>query len=154
VLVAVDLSDSMDVRDPQREPVEKLRLAKALRLAGGLCSDAQLDDWIAQYEAKRPIQWVKPDEFPKDSERRGKEEEERHKAHDAVCARVDDLTRAQVARRLLSDDGARLLGQLAAAHKVKLYGFAGTLQEGRPDQPEELFQKRTAVAPAAKQGKE
>src|SRR4051794_31644567 len=28
VLVAVDVSDSMGVRDPQREPVEKLRLAR------------------------------------------------------------------------------------------------------------------------------
>src|SRR5262249_47272325 len=74
VMVAVDLSDSMDLRDPQREPVEKLRLAKALQLAGGLASNAQLEEWIKQYEAKRPIQWVKPDEFPDDPQRREKEE--------------------------------------------------------------------------------
>src|SRR5262249_21745798 len=64
VLVSVDLSDSMDIRAPQREPAEKLRLAKALKLAGGLASNAQLDEWISQYDAKKPVQWVKPDEFP------------------------------------------------------------------------------------------
>src|SRR5437763_371258 len=45
VLVAVDRSDSMDVADPQREPVDKLRLARALRLADGLCDDARLGAW-------------------------------------------------------------------------------------------------------------
>src|SRR5437016_5896573 len=42
VIVAVDLSDSMSVTDPQRLPVEKLRLARTLKLAGDLCSDLQL----------------------------------------------------------------------------------------------------------------
>src|SRR6202043_1032726 len=52
VLVAVDRSDSMDVADPQREPVEKLRLARALHLAGDLADDAQLDAWIRDYQEK------------------------------------------------------------------------------------------------------
>ncbi len=36
VLVAVDRSDSMDVSDPQRDPADKLRLARALGLANGV----------------------------------------------------------------------------------------------------------------------
>src|SRR5262245_45549388 len=120
VLIGVDLSDSMDLRDPQREPAEKLRLARALKLAGGIASNAQLDDWISQHEAKRPIQWVKPDEFPDNAERRQQEEETRRKAHDEVCAKVDALTRLQVARELLSDEGVRLIRQIAAKHTVEL----------------------------------
>src|SRR5262249_12355503 len=141
VMVAVDLSDSMDLRDPQREPVEKLRVAKALQLAGGLASNAQLEEWIKQYEAKRPIQWVKPDEFPDDPQRREKEEEARRKSHDEVCNRVDALTRAQAARQLLSDNGVRLLRQIAAKHKVELFGFSSDLQESTPAELEVLFKK-------------
>src|SRR5262249_15191359 len=36
VLRAVDCSDSMDITAPQRDPAEKLRLAKALRLSSDL----------------------------------------------------------------------------------------------------------------------
>src|SRR5262245_43872302 len=43
VIVAVDISDSMNVTDPQREPADKLKLAKSLRLAADLVSGAQLD---------------------------------------------------------------------------------------------------------------
>src|SRR3954467_7504154 len=42
VLVAVDRSDSMGVKDPQRPAADKLRLARALRLAEGVCNDGQL----------------------------------------------------------------------------------------------------------------
>ncbi|HKB42508.1 MAG TPA: hypothetical protein VKD72_39135, partial [Gemmataceae bacterium] len=153
VLVSVDLSDSMDIRDPQREPAEKLRLAKALKLAGGLASNAQLDEWISQYDAKKPVQWVKPDEFPDNAERREKEAEARRKAHDEVCVRVDALTRSQVARELLSDDGVRLLRQIAAKHQVELFGFSGDIQESKPDEVEALFKKGALPKPAAKDAK-
>src|SRR5919202_7074254 len=70
VLVAVDRSDSMEVADPQREPAEKLRLAKALHLAGDLCDDARLDAWVRAYQEKQTPQWVGPDEARNDPARR------------------------------------------------------------------------------------
>ena len=39
VLVAVDRSGSMDVPDPQRKPVDKLRLARALHLNHNACTE-------------------------------------------------------------------------------------------------------------------
>src|SRR5207245_1748217 len=42
VLIAVDRSASMDVADPQRPALEKLRLARALKLAGDICADSQI----------------------------------------------------------------------------------------------------------------
>ena len=62
VLVAVDRSESMDVADRQRPPVEKLRLARALKLANGICTNAQLNDWIKDYEQQGSPQWVKSKE--------------------------------------------------------------------------------------------
>src|SRR5438094_4679858 len=40
VLIAVDGSESMSLADPQRPAVDKLRLARTLRLAQDLCGDA------------------------------------------------------------------------------------------------------------------
>src|SRR5207237_2638875 len=62
VLVAVDRSGSMEVADPQRPAVDKLRLARALKLAGDLCTDIQLDDWIRQYDELGKPRWVTAEE--------------------------------------------------------------------------------------------
>src|SRR5262249_8327793 len=148
-LVAVDVSDSMGVRDPQREPVEKLRLARALKLAGDLCSGDRLDDWIEQYEAKKPIQWVKDDEFKDDAEGREKAEAERRKAHDEWRPAVDPLTPSEAARQLLSPDGVRLLARISANHKLELIGFAGAVKDATPDALDKLFKKADDKPPAA-----
>ena len=71
VVVAVDRSDSMDVTDPQRPAVEKLRLARMFKLAGDICPAEQLDAWIKQYEEKGGIRPVAPDEFRDDPSRAG-----------------------------------------------------------------------------------
>jgi hypothetical protein len=135
VLVAVDRSDSMDVNDPQRPPVDKLRLARALHLGDA----AQLDAWIKQYGEKGAPQWLAADEFKNDPERRRQAEAERKKAHDDLCRQVDALTRSEVARRLLSADGARLLDTLTARHQTDLLGFAQESWDLRPDQLADLF---------------
>src|SRR5262245_56052563 len=48
VLVAVDRSESMEVADPQRSTVDKLRLARALKLRVNteVSTNVLLDDWI------------------------------------------------------------------------------------------------------------
>src|SRR6266851_4179453 len=70
VLIAVDHSDSMDATDPQRSPLEKLLLARALNLAGDLCTDQELGSWIQAYRDQRTTEWVGLDEFPGDPEQR------------------------------------------------------------------------------------
>jgi hypothetical protein len=140
VLVAVDCSESMHVADPQRSPADKLRLARALRLAEGLCPDELLAGWIADYEQHGGPRWLRPDEKPGDAARRSELEAQRRKLHDEVCARVDRLTRAEEARRVLSDDGIRLLSALAAAgHTVELVGFHRDAWQVPADRFAELF---------------
>jgi len=141
VLVAVDRSDSMDVADRQRLPVEKLRLARALKLANGICTDTQLDDWIKDYEQKGSPQWIKPAEPHDDPARLREVEKERRTAHDKLCALVDELTRSQVAERILSGDGVRLLPSLTGKHEVELLGFHQEAWELKPDRVAELFHK-------------
>jgi hypothetical protein len=152
VLVAVDRSDSMDVADPQREPAEKLRLARALKLGGDLCTDAQLTGWIQDHEHTRTLRWLNAEEEKLDPVRRRELEVERLQAHDKLCERVDALTRTQTARRILGDDGQRLLATLAAAgHQVDLLGFHRDSWELNPDQIDELF--RPADRPEAGPGR-
>lgn len=151
IVVAVDCSDSMQVADPQRAVVEKLKLARGLALAEGTCPDDLLAGWIADYEAKREPQWVKSDEERDRPDRRRELERQRRQMHDRVVARVDELTRAEAARRVLTDEGAHLLSALAAAgHKVELVGFHRDAWELQPGQVEELFQKAAQKKDATK----
>src|SRR5207248_5886716 len=53
VLVAIDRSDSMEARDPQRSPLDKLLLARSLNLARDICSDQELRRWIQAYRENR-----------------------------------------------------------------------------------------------------
>src|SRR5206468_6267024 len=50
VLIAVDVSDSMRVADPDRPAAEKLRLARALRLHDEIVPDEVLAEWVEQTE--------------------------------------------------------------------------------------------------------
>lgn len=143
VLVAVDRSLSMDVADPQRPVLEKLRLARALRLAADLVPDSQLDAWIKQYQDAGEPQWVAPDEHANDSEKRQQVAEQRHQQHDKVCERVDALTRSQVARRVLGPDGVNLLQLVASRHRMEVMAFARDARDGSPDDLDALL--RTAA---------
>lgn len=124
VLVALDRSLSMDVADPQRPLLDKLRLARALRLGEGLCTPQQLDDWIRAYETADGPQWLRADESPNDPERRRQLAEERRRPHDEVARRIDALTRAATARRIVEPEGIGLLAAIGARHKVEVLAFA------------------------------
>jgi hypothetical protein len=131
VVVAVDRSDSMDIADPQRPAVEKLRLARALKLAGDAATDAQLVAWIKAYDENKTPQL--------DGQARA--------AHDKVCAIVDGYTRSRMARAVLAKEGVGLLPRLAEKHHVTLMAFNREVWDLKPDQFEVLFQ--TISAPDA-----
>src|SRR5262249_51419867 len=75
VLIAVDQSGSMSVPDSQRPRLDKLRLARALKLkVEGIAPGAeQINAWIEHYKAKgensEPV-WVGPEEARDDPARR------------------------------------------------------------------------------------
>jgi hypothetical protein len=154
VMVAVDRSHSMDVTDPQRTVVEKLRLARALKvkLAAGQPSAEQIDGWIKHYEVKGDATepaWVGAEEAINDPERRRTLERERHAAHDELCARVDKLTRGDITRTLLAADGGGFLQTIGRKHQVELIGFHQEAWDVKPDKADDLFRTPDAPAPAA-----
>jgi hypothetical protein len=142
VLIFVDRTASMEVTDPQRPAVEKLKLARALHLASDLCTDLQLDEWIGQYANPDGPRWVADDAYRGDVERRKQLVEERKRRHDQVCQRVDALSRSETCRRLLADDGMGLLKKLNGPFQVEVYGFARDVWDVPAEHMEELFTKR------------
>ncbi len=140
VLVAVDRSDSMDVTDPQRPAVEKLRLALALKVGGDVCPDALLRDWIKQYDDEGEVRrWVAENESPDDATKRRQLENERRDKFAEVCRRVDQLTRSEIARRVLTNDGSGLLPAIGAKHKVEVIGFTQETWDVKPEAIADLF---------------
>jgi hypothetical protein len=142
VLVAVDRSDSMDVTDPQRPTVEKLRLALSLKVAGDVCPDAMLQDWIKQYDDEGEVRrWVADNELADDAPKRKQLENERREKFAEVGRRVDQLTRSEIARRVLMADGAGLLPAISAKHKVEVIGFTQEVWDVKPDAVADLFKQ-------------
>jgi hypothetical protein len=124
VVVAVDRSESMGIADPQRSLAEKLKLVRALRLVSDIVDYKKLDSWIRDAEQFGQVNWPIGGATP-DAERR---------EFDQVVRRAEDLTRLQVARRLLAADGVNLLQALAKRHRVDLVGFTGSVSELPADQ--------------------
>ncbi|MCE9532395.1 MAG: hypothetical protein K8T89_14935, partial [Planctomycetes bacterium] len=116
VLIAIDRSESMDITDPQRDPIEKLEVARGLKLATDLADDATLSRWITQLRALSP---------PTDD------------AYFEVLKRIDALPRKSLARGVLMPEGINLVNALGQRHKLEIVGFQqqiGVL----PDSPDSL----------------
>jgi len=125
VVVALDRSDSMGVTDPQRPLADKLKLVRTLKLVSDIVDDKKLDAWIRDAEQSGQVNWPIGGGATPDAERQ---------QFDLVVRRAEELTRSQIARRLLSDDGPNLLRQLGDRHRVDLIGFTGSVSELAPDQ--------------------
>lgn len=106
VLLALDRSDSMEVRDTQRSLVEKLELARGLGLVRDLADDGTLGEWIRE---------AKTGATPASSARL-----------DSVVGRVDTLSRRQIAAHLLAPEGGDLLKAIGEKHDLDVANFTQT----------------------------
>lgn len=104
VLIAVDRSDSMSVADPQRSQLEKLELAKGLKLVRDIADDSTLDSWIK--EARNGPY------TPSDKAKYGK-----------VVEHVDAVTRHQISERVLDPEGANVLKAIGDKHLIDVIQF-------------------------------
>jgi len=148
VLIAVDRSESMEIADPQRTQAEKLQLARAVHVAGDLCSEEQLDDWIRQAERGPITDWVRPTET-QDPAQKQKLTEQRRQAFEQVCRRVDQLTRSQIGRQILRSEGQGLLSALSPKHHVELVGFAQQAWAVNASALDRLYEAPKMLAPGA-----
>ncbi len=122
LLIAIDRSDSMNVTDQQRDPLEKLVLARALKLGSDLVDDKTIAGWI---DHLRNLETPSDDRYRK------------------ILERVDRMPRKAFAERALDNDGAAMLQLLGDRHKLELVGFSQQL--GR--MPPTLESIRTLLLP-------
>jgi hypothetical protein len=159
VLIALDLSGSINTPDPQRTPLEKLLLARALNIRPetNLPAVELVDKWIEHYQQhgeETPPVWLAPGEVG--------DAAQRQQLHDQVCAAVDKLTRLEILEKILAPDGLDLLRRLQKDHQVQVIGFDQTAWEIKgksgpfavdPDKLTDLGQPLARALEVAGQGK-
>ncbi|MEX0585518.1 MAG: hypothetical protein WD176_02660, partial [Pirellulales bacterium] len=132
IVVAVDVSQSMDTADQSLSDAEALRLARALGMLGNAATAAQLDDWIAAFEQNREPDWVSPDEFADDTQAAVLADTRRANLK-AIRSELAALPRTEIARRLLLSGRSTILDRLAALGTIDRQVFAGTNEPTTPD---------------------
>ena len=127
IVVAIDLSMSMDTTDRHATRAEKFRWARALHMIGNAGIDDRLDDWEQAFARDHEPEWVDEVESP-DPQRRRQLARMRRDNVDAVLAEMDRMSRKDIARRLLSETSSPLLDQLKNVAHVDLAVFAKTVE--------------------------
>ncbi|MFO1007876.1 MAG: hypothetical protein U0929_18090 [Planctomycetaceae bacterium] len=121
IMVAVDVSQSMETKDEQATDAEKLRTAQALGL---IRPEFPVDEWCKAFEEKREPQWVSPAEEP-DATRLAALSDSRRDTVREAMDEVSKLTRVEIARRLLENGETPLIKELSQLGLVEVCLFAG-----------------------------
>ncbi|MBW3542226.1 MAG: hypothetical protein KY476_18310, partial [Planctomycetes bacterium] len=124
IIVALDLSESMNTRDLHATPAEKLRWARAVKMVGGEGVDRRVQAWIEAYQSGREPELVDESEAA-DPERRRRLAEIRQKNLDTMLEGVDEVSRKELARRILSEGDEALLKRLEEIAQVEVVVFGG-----------------------------
>jgi hypothetical protein len=124
IVVAIDLSDSMETADRHASPVEKLRWARALGMIGNAQINSRLDQWVADLEAGRTPQWVDENE-ESDPQRRQQLIAARKENLKGIFDEINRLSRREIVLRLLTQTSSPLLADLDKVGNVELVIFAG-----------------------------
>ncbi|MBL8849883.1 MAG: hypothetical protein JNG89_09370 [Planctomycetaceae bacterium] len=132
IVVAVDVSQSMETADKALSDAELLRLARALGMIGNAATDAQLDAWLEALEDNRAPGWVAPDEA-QDPEKSAALAEARLQSLRDLRRELTTLPRTEIARRLLTGGRPNLLDRLAAIGDVEQFLFAAGISETTVD---------------------
>lgn len=126
VVVAVDVSESMDTLDTVATAAEKLRWAKGLGMIGQGESSEQIDQWIDAYEHGKDPVWVDPRET-NDPQKRAALAAGRREMVQGLMSEVERLSRYEIARRLLVNGTHPLLAQLKERANVEVCVFAANV---------------------------
>lgn len=127
ILVALDLSRSMDTADRSASSAEQLRLARALGMFHEQ-SALQLDQWIDACEQGREPEWVSEAEST-DADAAATIAAGRKRLVEIACREAAGLPRNEIVRRILTQGQSPLLERLRELGAVELRVFAGKSME-------------------------
>ncbi|SFH88194.1 vWA domain-containing protein [Planctomicrobium piriforme] len=141
VLLALDVSQSMDTVDMQASELEKLRWADALGLFGSDDAQTRAKIWIADLKAGKEPEWVLPDEET-DPARRERLAQVRKENLQSQLTEVAKLPRIEILRRAIAAVPDAVVGALSKASVLQLAAFA------QNSAPIELRQLQQPLDPA------
>ena len=123
IIVAIDVSESMDTADSHASKASLLRWARSLEMIGNAATDERLDRWISDYESGNEPNWVQESESSTEASRA--ELARLRKANvEQVIETVGALPRREIAVRLLNSTSRPLLEQLNEIGAVEIRAFA------------------------------
>lgn len=138
VLVALDLSESMDTKDLFATEAEKLRWARGLGMIGNAQNAERVEQWIAAYEAGKEPEWVAPDEA-NDAGKRQQLTQVRKQNLEAVFQQVQQLSRKEILKRLILSEPNPLKEKLEGLVEAEFCLFAGEFENSPEPQLAELI---------------
>ena len=144
VVVAVDISESMDTVDEHATDAELLRTARAAGLIGNDSINKRLDAWIAALEAGEEPVWVDDSEAASPAQRT-ELAALRQQNIEQVLESARRLPRREIVRRLLTESRTPLLDQLSDVADVEIRLFSTTTETATDDG---LSQLLTDLPPA------
>ncbi|MES2791513.1 MAG: hypothetical protein V4719_17985 [Planctomycetota bacterium] len=146
IVVAIDVSDSMTTADVHALPSEKLRWARALGMVNEQAAPERMAAWQTSYENQREPEWVTPQETA-DPERRARLSQLRKKNLEQAMEDAGQISRKEIARRLLTLTNPPLLPALEKLARVEVLVFGGKSQGAT----RELLPKIVATPPSSLQ---
>ncbi|MCH9653175.1 MAG: hypothetical protein K0U86_05310 [Planctomycetes bacterium] len=157
LVVAIDVSDSMNTQDLHASDLEKLRLARALKMIGNKKIDARLDRWEKSFSLKEEPEWVDESESA-NPEKRDPLAASRKQNLYAIFEEIDQLSRKQIAQKLLLNPANPILEKLQERGLVDLVLFAGnavtadqqTLETSLTEVPDQVHMELSNLSEALK----
>ena len=140
VVVAVDVSQSMETADKHASPAEKLRLARALDMLGNEATNERLDRWIEDYENGREPEWVPAGEIH-DPQRAADAATERRNLVEGAYREIERLPRKEIARRLLTNGTDSVADRIDRLALLELSVFAGQAAQAERETLDSLVAK-------------
>ncbi len=152
VLVALDLSESMDTQDKAATDAEKLHWARALGMVGNEEHAQRIEQWLSAYERGEEPLWVTPEET-NDPGKRAQLTQVRKENMAGVFKQLEGLSRKEILKRLMMAEPNPLAARLGTVVEPEFCLFAGEVEvtpvselSALMDAPDELLMRgRTDV---------
>ena len=138
IVIAVDVSASMTTTDRQASPAEKLAWARALGMIGNASVNERLDRWAKTLAEGREPEWVLPTETSDPKQREELATVRKETLHGTLEA-VDQLSRKEIARRLLLQSTDALLPAIAEQGNIEVRLFGGEIADADPEKLDGLI---------------
>ncbi|QDU47181.1 hypothetical protein Mal52_57090 [Symmachiella dynata] len=120
ILIAIDVSQSMQTPDPQASDAEKLRWARALGTIGNDHNRDRIDQWLQALENEQEPKWVASGDGEAAVQLAQTRRDSLHQLLDEIGA----LQRREIVQRILTSTTTPLLAKLQRIGDVQIHLFA------------------------------